>query len=93
MPAVAVKDYRELLGDPAPLSAASYEIRIGPKTKYVNVTGGETVKFVVGDKAFTWYFDVSRNTDRFDLNEVAPPGVLDHPVIVYIAPDPQWIGK
>jgi hypothetical protein len=79
-------------GDPAPLSAATQTIVITPATKWVNVTGGDTVKFVAGNKAFAWNFDVGSGTPSFELNKVAPPGMLDHKVVAYVAPDPKYIG-
>lgn len=81
-----------LLGDPAPISAATETIVIRPDTKWVNVTGGDTVKFVVGDKSFAWVFNVASTVSVFDLSRVAPPGVLNQPVDAYISPDPRYIG-
>ncbi len=43
------------LGDPIPEFAAEKTIEILPETKWVNVTGGENIKFVIGDKSFSWY--------------------------------------
>ena len=82
----------DLFGDPAPVSAASRTIVIAPGTKYVNVTGGETVKFVMGDKAFAWTFNGSPYAGPFDLNQAAPTGVLDHKVMAYVAPNPLYFG-
>jgi hypothetical protein len=92
LPAVAATDHTALLGTAAPSSVAAQKIHIQPDTKYVNVEGGDAVTFIVGDKTFTWIFDGSRNVGSFDLSKVAPSGVLDHPVTVYIAPDPQRLG-
>lgn len=80
----------DLLGDSVPVSAATRTIIITPDTKYVNVTGGETVKFVVGDKSFAWSFDGSTVVPAFDLNRTAPPSVLDHKVRAYIEPNPLY---
>jgi hypothetical protein len=80
------------LGDPAPPAAAMRTVVITPDTKSVNVTGGETVRFVIGDKSFAWTFNVASSVFSFDLNRIAPPGVLDHPVKIYVAPDPRYIG-
>lgn len=80
------------LGDPAPLSAATKSIAIGPDTKWVNVTGGETIRFDAGGRSFAWVFNVARGVHSFDLNQVAPPGMLDHRVTAYVAPDPRYIG-
>jgi hypothetical protein len=83
--------YVDLYGQPAPVSAAERAIVITPDTRYVNVTGGETIGFVVGDKSFAWNFFVARTVNDFRLNDVAPPGVLDHPVQAYVAPDPRYL--
>ena len=80
------------LGDPAPLNAATETITIRPETRWVNVTGGDTIQFVVGEKSFAWTFNVARNVSTFDLRRVAPPGMLGHRVDAYIAPDPKYLG-
>lgn len=80
------------LGDPAPPEAATETIVIHPDTRWVNVTGGDTVRFVVGDKAFAWVFNVATGVEAFDLARVAPPGILNRRVDAYVAPDPRYIG-
>jgi hypothetical protein len=85
--------YVEFYGDPAPVSAAQRTIAIGPQTKHVNVEGGEIVRFVAGDKEFAWNFYVAQGINSFKLNEVAPPGALDHEVRAYVSPDPRYIGS
>ena len=80
------------LGDPAPDAAATQTIVIGPDTKWVNVTGGDIVKFVVDGKSFAWAFNVAATVDRFDLSRVAPAEVLERRVDVYVAPDPRYLG-
>ncbi|MDY7545297.1 CzcE family metal-binding protein [Glaciimonas sp. Gout2] len=77
----------KFLGDPGTTGTATQTINIKPDTKYVNVTGGQTVKFVVGDKSFAWYFDVGTNVSTFDLNRVAPANILTQPIKVYVAQD------
>jgi hypothetical protein len=91
LPARAEKNYNALFGDPAPSSAGDYTIVIRPDTRYVNVQGGDTVTFVVGDKAFAWSFNVARTVHVFDLDKVAPANVLDHPVKAYVSPDPKYM--
>ncbi len=49
---------------------------------YVNVKDGEIVKFVVGDQAFAWNFNGI--VGAFELNRIAPAGVLDHHVMAYV---------
>lgn len=80
------------LGDPAPLNAATETIAIRPDTKWVNVTGGDIVRFDVGEKSFAWTFNVASGISTFDLRRVAPPGMLDHRVDAYVAPDPKYMG-
>jgi hypothetical protein len=82
----------DLLGDPVPASApANRTITITPDTKYVNVEGGQTVRFDVGGQTFAWNFDGSVTVGSFDLNRVAPPGLLDHPVTAYVSPNPMYM--
>ena len=82
----------DLLGDPAPVTAATRTIVIVPGTRWVNVTGGEIIKFVVDDKSFAWNFDGAEYAPAFDLNLTAPPGLLDHEVVAYVAPNPLYLG-
>jgi hypothetical protein len=81
---------RDFLGDPAPVSAATRTIVITPDTRYVNVVGGDIVKFVVGDKSFAWHFDGAQHVAPFDLSQTAPPGILDHKVTAYVEPNPLY---
>src|SRR6202795_522890 len=70
------------MGAVAPLSGAVRTIPIDAKTKYVNVTAHETVKFEANGKAFAISFSGSSATtfafvpSVFDLNQLAPAGVL-----------------
>jgi len=77
-----------MLGTSAEPSVASRTITITPNTNYVNVTSGETIKFVVGDKTFAWRFNGPSRHSEIDLNKIAPAGVLDHTVKVYIRRNP-----
>jgi hypothetical protein len=55
-------------------------------TRHVNVSGGSTVRFVVGGRAFTWTFqNGTANVVPFDLQLIAPQGVLTHPVTTYVS--------
>jgi Heavy-metal resistance protein CzcE len=82
--------YVSLYGQPSPVSGADHTIVITPDTRHVNVEGGQTVAFIVGDKQFAWNFFVAIPITNFPLNDVAPPGILDHPVQAYVAPDPRY---
>jgi hypothetical protein len=78
-------------GDPGSTTGATRTITISPNTQYVNVTGGQIVKFVDGDKSFAWNFD-GPGGYTFDLAQVAPRGTLDHSVQAYVDPDPFYSG-
>jgi hypothetical protein len=82
----------DLLGDPAPTAAAGRTIAITPDTKYVNVQGGEVVRFDVGGHSFAWSFDGPVDVMTFDLARVAPSGMLDHAITAYVSPNPLYIG-
>ena len=85
------------MGQVVPLSGATRTIPIDAKTKYINVTAHETVKFVANGNAFAIAFSGGAATtfafvpSTFDLNQLAPAGVLDHKVTVYVGPDPLLI--
>jgi hypothetical protein len=90
LPSDAARNYIKLFGEPGQPAAATRTVVIHPETRYVNVEGGQTIKFVAGGKEFAWNFNVGRTIGVFDLNQVAPAGVLDHLVRVYITPDPRY---
>ena len=85
------------MGEVVPQLGAMRTVRIDAKTKYVNVTANETVKFEANGNAFAINFSGSSATtfafvpSVFDLAQLAPAGVLDHKVTVYVAPDPLYI--
>ena len=91
--ALAAPPAIKLLGDPAPESSAWRTVVITPNTKFVNVVGGETIKFVVGDKSFAWSFSGPAAISSFELNRVAPDGMLDHKVRAYVAQNPVYSGE
>lgn len=81
-----------LRGSAAPQQArADQVIVVTAATRHVNVTGGSTVRFVVGDRAFTWNFqNGSAHVIPFDLARIAPPGLLDHRVTTYVSDNPLY---
>jgi hypothetical protein len=81
----------ELLGSLGTPEAATRSVTIRPDTTSLNATGGEIIRFDVGDKNFVWNFNGKRSS--FDLAQVAPPGVLDHKVIVYVRPNPAYVRR
>jgi formylmethanofuran dehydrogenase subunit B len=76
-------------GELVPQLGAMRTVRIDAKTKYVNVTANETVKFEANGNAFAINF--ADGLSAFDLNRLAPAGVIDHKVTVYIAPNPLYL--
>ena len=80
------------LGSPIPETTAEKTIEIFPETKWVNVDGGETYRFVIEGKAFGWAFNAPYGPSSFDLQRVAPPGMLNRPVTAYVKPDPKYMG-
>jgi hypothetical protein len=82
----------DLLGESASATSANRTITITPDTRYVNVEGGQIVNFDVGGKTFVWDFDGSTDFQSFDLNQVAPSGLLDHRVTAYVSPNPFYMG-
>ncbi|HET7774249.1 MAG TPA: CzcE family metal-binding protein [Burkholderiaceae bacterium] len=76
----------DLMGDKASPDQATRTIVITPSTRYVNVTGGEIVKFEAGGKTYAWNFD-GPSVSVFALNDVLPAGALDHKVTAYVAPN------
>jgi hypothetical protein len=78
----------ELLGSPGALSMVTRSIAIKPDTNFVNVTGGEVIRFDVGNRSFVWNFNGQRSS--FNLAQVAPPSVLERKVTAYVAPNPMY---
>lgn len=78
----------DLFGSAASVSMVTRTIVIKPETSYVNVTGGEVIRFDVGGKSFVWNFNGTRSS--FDLATIAPAGLLGRKVTAYIAPNPMY---
>jgi len=74
----------DLLGEPAVPEQARRTVVITTATRYVNVTEGDVVRFISNGKVFAFNFD-SGAASSFALNRVAPAGILDHTVTVYVA--------
>lgn len=84
----------DLLGmpviDQAAVQPGERTIAITPATGWINVTSGETVRFIAASQVFSWNFQVSPNVATFDLKQIAPPGVLTRPIPVYVTPNPLY---
>ncbi|MBC7513710.1 MAG: CzcE family metal-binding protein [Herminiimonas sp.] len=88
---VAAEQRIDLLGDPV-VAPIGRPLRIDAATRYVNVEGGEVIRFDVNGRSFSWSFSGPLAVTSFNLRRIAPPGMLDHDVIVYIAPNPYYSG-
>jgi len=82
--AVAATTRVDLLGEPAQTTVGARTIVIKADTKWVNVRHGELIRFVENGKEFDWNFDGVAQPQPFDLTEVAPTGIFDHSVKVYV---------
>ena len=82
----------ELLGDRVASGSAGRVIRIEPGTRYVNVEGGETIRFEINGKIFAWNFSGPLTVTSFNLRQVVPASLLDHDVLVYIRANPDYRG-
>jgi len=87
LPAIATVTEADMLGKPAQASAAQRTISIDPKTRWITVERGEVVKFVSNGHEFAWDFDGMYSS--FDLNRIAPSGVLDRNLKVYVWPNAE----
>jgi hypothetical protein len=90
--ALAGAQQSDLRGNAAPAQAAVDQvIVITNATRHVNVTGGSTVRFVVGDQTFNWSFqNGSAHVVPFDLQQIAPQGLLTHAVTAYVSDNPLY---
>jgi hypothetical protein len=77
----------DVRGSAAPAqSSVDQVVVVTDATRHVNVSGGSTVRFVVGERSFTWTFqNGTANVVPFDLQLIAPQGVLTHPVTTYVS--------
>lgn len=82
----------DLYGEPAPVTAAGRTVVIDHDTQTVNVTGGDTIQFIVHGQHYAWNFDSADNIKVVNLNALLPAGTLHHTVRVYIARDPDYSG-
>lgn len=75
----------------APATPTDRSIVVNDTTRHVNVVGGSTVQFVIGDRSFNWFFENGIATVApFDLAQIAPQGMLTHPVTVYVSDNPLY---
>jgi hypothetical protein len=79
----------DFYGSPTVVSQANRTIAIRPDTKWVNAEGGETLNFATPTGTFAWHF-FAIVPRQFELDFVAPAGMLDHQVVAFIETDPLY---
>ena len=72
------------------------EIVVAANVHWIGVVSGQVIRFVVPDTAgasaaFTWNFDTWGGRVA-DLSRLAPAGMVQRPINVYIADDPRYGG-
>jgi hypothetical protein len=85
----APSERTDFWGSPAPAAAATKTIVVGPETRHVNLIGGDIVRFVVGDKSFTWSFDGAYFPAAVDISKVSN-GLLSRPLMAYVESNPMY---
>ena len=85
--AAATVTESDMLGSPAQASAAQRTIVIDQKTRWITVERGEVVTFKANGRDFAWAFNGMGSS--FDLNRIAPAGILDRDLKVYIWPNAE----
>jgi hypothetical protein len=90
--ALAGAQASDVRGGAAPAEASADQVVvITDATRHINVTGGSTVRFVVGERSFSWNFqNGNAHVIPFDLQQIAPKGVLNHPVMAYVSDNPLY---
>ena len=79
-------------GMPATGDYADRTIEIQPGMRHVNVSNGETVRFVIGAQRFNYTFNALGNVSALQLPEIAPAGLAVPDVRIYLAPNPLYVG-
>lgn len=84
------KDSTANYGAPVATAAADEFIHVDVTKKSITVDNGETIRFVVGDKSFTWHFDTLADEPDFDLSAIAPHDIDVGKVHVYVKANPVY---
>jgi hypothetical protein len=73
----------QLAGDAVPPAEGQRTVLITPDTRWINVEHDEMVKFESQGQSFAFDFDGLYDRS-YDLAALAPQGMVDHPVRVYV---------
>jgi len=67
-------------------------IVIDSSTRWVNVNGGDRIRFSANGQSFDHSFNSFTQSRVYDLGKIAPAGALDRPVKVYVTADDRFTG-
>jgi hypothetical protein len=84
-PVTPASDYGSVVRD----AAAVRKIVVKPSTKWVNVTNGETVTFVVEGKSFTYSFQTHPYNNVLPMAAIAPANLNVGSIRVFVTHDVQ----
>lgn len=93
---VGASQYASQFGAPVDGGRYDREVVVSANTRWVNVVSGQVIHFVVADAAgatadFTWSFDTWGGRVA-DLSRLAPAGMVQRPIKVYIDKDLRYSG-
>jgi hypothetical protein len=67
-------------------------IVIDSSTRWVNVNGGNVIRFIANGQSFDHRFNSYTHSHVYDLGKIAPAGALNRSVKVYVSPDDRFTG-
>jgi len=78
----------------ATASGASVDrtIVIDSSTRWVNVNGGDVIRFNANGQSFDYRFNSYTQSRVYDLGKIAPAGALNRSVKVYVTADDRYTG-
>jgi hypothetical protein len=82
----ASADYGQIVST----SAVDKTIQVDASTRWANVTDGQTVRFDVDGKSFTFNFSGWPGAHAVDLAKIAPQDIAVPHILVYIAANPRY---
>jgi hypothetical protein len=65
---------------------------IDSSTRWVNVNGGDVIRFIANGQSFDHRFHSYTHSHVYDLGKIAPAGALNRSVKVYVSPDDRFTG-
>jgi hypothetical protein len=67
-------------------------IVIDSSTRWVNVNGGDVIRFIANGQSFDYRFNSYTQSHVYDLGKIAPTGALNRSVKVYVSADDRFTG-